>query len=97
MTDSGPYTLFAPDDAAFKKLPAGALDALLKDKTKLQGEMPDHKRQLFSAQTEVSQQSFIRRVDDASTAWVITHLRFFFDRCSGISRPDTDCVLGGVI
>jgi uncharacterized surface protein with fasciclin (FAS1) repeats len=31
----GPLTVFAPDDAAFAKLPAGSLDALLKDKDKL--------------------------------------------------------------
>ena len=33
----GPFTLFAPDDAAFKKIPAATLNQLLKDKTKLQG------------------------------------------------------------
>ena len=33
----GPLTLFAPDNANFKKLPKGALDALLKDKYKLIG------------------------------------------------------------
>ena len=31
----GPFTVFAPTDAAFAKLPAGTLDALLKDKAKL--------------------------------------------------------------
>jgi uncharacterized surface protein with fasciclin (FAS1) repeats len=31
----GPFTLFAPNDAAFAKLPAGTIDALLKDKEKL--------------------------------------------------------------
>lgn len=31
----GPFTVFAPTDEAFKKLPAGTLDALLKDKAKL--------------------------------------------------------------
>ena len=36
-TGPGPLTLFAPDNAAFKKLPKGALDALLKDKYKLIG------------------------------------------------------------
>ena len=32
---SGNYTVFAPTDAAFAKLPAGTVDALLKDKTRL--------------------------------------------------------------
>ena len=31
----GPLTVFAPTDAAFAKLPAGTVDALLKDKAKL--------------------------------------------------------------
>ena len=31
----GPFTVFAPTDAAFAKLPEGAVDGLLKDKAKL--------------------------------------------------------------
>lgn len=31
----GPFTVFAPTDAAFAKLPAGTIEALLADKTKL--------------------------------------------------------------
>ncbi len=31
----GPFTVFAPNDAAFAKLPAGTVEALLKDKAKL--------------------------------------------------------------
>ena len=31
----GPFTVFAPDDAAFAKIPKADLDALLKDKAKL--------------------------------------------------------------
>jgi uncharacterized surface protein with fasciclin (FAS1) repeats len=35
LSGKGPFTVFAPTDAAFAKLPAGTLDALLKDPKKL--------------------------------------------------------------
>ena len=35
LKGKGPFTVFAPTDAAFAKLPAGTLDALLADKQKL--------------------------------------------------------------
>jgi uncharacterized surface protein with fasciclin (FAS1) repeats len=35
LKGAGPFTVFAPTDEAFAKLPAGTLDALLKDKAKL--------------------------------------------------------------
>jgi uncharacterized surface protein with fasciclin (FAS1) repeats len=35
LQGEGPFTVFAPTDEAFAKLPAGALDALLADKAKL--------------------------------------------------------------
>jgi uncharacterized surface protein with fasciclin (FAS1) repeats len=35
LKGTGPFTVFAPTDAAFAKLPAGTVDALLKDKAKL--------------------------------------------------------------
>jgi len=35
LQGEGPFTVFAPTDEAFAKLPAGTLDALLKDKEKL--------------------------------------------------------------
>ena len=38
----GPYTVFAPTDDAFAKLPAGTLDGLLKDKEKLASLLKDH-------------------------------------------------------
>lgn len=36
LKGQGPFTVFAPTDAAFAKLPAGTLEGLLKDKQKLQ-------------------------------------------------------------
>lgn len=35
LQGTGPFTVFAPTDEAFAKLPAGTVDALLKDKVKL--------------------------------------------------------------
>lgn len=35
LKGDGPFTVFAPTDAAFAKLPKGTVDALLKDKQKL--------------------------------------------------------------
>lgn len=35
LQGDGPFTVFAPSDAAFAKLPAGTVDALLKDPQKL--------------------------------------------------------------
>ncbi|MCX6829725.1 MAG: fasciclin domain-containing protein [candidate division Zixibacteria bacterium] len=35
LSGNGPFTVFAPTDEAFAKLPAGTVDALLKDKEKL--------------------------------------------------------------
>lgn len=38
----GPYTVFAPTDAAFAKIPKADLDALLKDKAKLTSVLTYH-------------------------------------------------------
>ncbi len=42
LARNGPFTMFAPTDAAFKKLPGGALNALLKDTAKLKAILSYH-------------------------------------------------------
>ena len=42
LKGAGPFTVFAPTDAAFAKLPAGTLAALLKDKDKLRAVLTYH-------------------------------------------------------
>jgi uncharacterized surface protein with fasciclin (FAS1) repeats len=42
LSKKGPFTVFAPTDEAFKKLPDGALDALLKDSAKLKAVLNFH-------------------------------------------------------
>jgi uncharacterized surface protein with fasciclin (FAS1) repeats len=42
LKGDGPFTVFAPTDEAFAKLPKGTLDALLKDKEKLKAVLTYH-------------------------------------------------------
>lgn len=42
LSGSGPFTVFAPTNAAFEKLPAGTLDSLLKDPAKLKSILTYH-------------------------------------------------------
>jgi uncharacterized surface protein with fasciclin (FAS1) repeats len=42
LKGKGPFTIFAPTDEAFKRLPAGALEALLKDTVKLRAVLNYH-------------------------------------------------------
>ena len=42
LAAKGPFTVFAPTDEAFKKLPAGAYDSLLKDTGKLKSVLNYH-------------------------------------------------------
>jgi len=42
LTGKDPFTVFAPTDEAFEKLPLGALDALLKDTAKLKAVLSYH-------------------------------------------------------
>ena len=42
LSGTGPFTVFAPTDAAFAKLPAGTVDALLKDIPKLKAILTYH-------------------------------------------------------
>lgn len=42
LKGAGPFTVFAPTDAAFAKLPKGTLEGLLKDKEKLKAVLTYH-------------------------------------------------------
>jgi uncharacterized surface protein with fasciclin (FAS1) repeats len=42
LAGKGPFTVFAPTDEAFKRLPTGAMDALLEDSAKLKAVLSYH-------------------------------------------------------
>ena len=53
LSAKGPFTFFAPTDAAFKKLAPGALDALRKDTRKLKAILSYHMIPGYVATTDV--------------------------------------------
>lgn len=63
---SGNYTVFAPTDEAFAKLPAGALDALLADKAKLKKVLLYHVVEGNVSSSQVSTMTTAKSVQGAT-------------------------------
>ena len=57
LETTGPYTLFAPSDEAFAKLPPGTVDALLKDLHSLRAILMYH---LVAGEVSMSQALYLR-------------------------------------
>ncbi len=58
----GPFTLFAPTDDAFTKLPAGTLDTLLKDTQRLKELLTYHVAAALLAPADLLERRFIKTV-----------------------------------
>jgi uncharacterized surface protein with fasciclin (FAS1) repeats len=61
LSSPGPFTVFAPTDEAFAKLPAGTVEALLKDKKKLTSILTYH---VVSGKVMSDD---VRKIDSATT------------------------------
>ncbi len=62
----GPFTVFAPTDAAFAKLPAGTVEGLLKDKAKLTAVLTYHVVPGKLAAADVLKAKSLKTVNGAS-------------------------------
>jgi len=62
----GPYTVFAPNDGAFAKLPAGTIEGLLKDIPKLKDVLTYHVVAGRHMAAEVAKQSSLKTVQGQS-------------------------------
>jgi uncharacterized surface protein with fasciclin (FAS1) repeats len=62
----GPYTVFAPNDSAFAKLPAGTVEGLLKDIPKLKDVLTYHVVAGRHMAAEVAKQSSLKTVQGQS-------------------------------
>ena len=63
LQGEGPYTVFAPSDEAFAKLPEGELDKLLKDKKKLRALLTYHVSPGLKSSEEVVKLSSLETVN----------------------------------
>jgi hypothetical protein len=89
----GPFTVFAPTDEAFEKLPAGELHALLKDKAKLASILNYHatKGSLLAADIK---QHFLPSIQGQSLQMAPSDTGFMVNDAKGRcarSRPATAC------
>lgn len=62
LSGEGPFTVFAPSDEAFAKLPEGTVESLLKDKEKLAGILTYHVVAGKHLAAEVSKKGSIKTV-----------------------------------
>lgn len=66
LKDAGPYTIFAPTDEAFAKLPAGTLDALMNNKEELKKLLLHHVVSGKATSKEVAAMQTAKSLDGAS-------------------------------
>ena len=60
LSGSGPFTVFAPNDAAFAKLPTGTMESLLKDIPKLKNVLTYHVVAGKHMAADISKQSSLK-------------------------------------
>jgi uncharacterized surface protein with fasciclin (FAS1) repeats len=68
LSGSGPFTVFAPTDAAFKKVPKATLDALAKDKAKLKAVLLYHVAKGRLTAAKVVKRSSIKTLNGKSVS-----------------------------
>ena len=63
LKGKGPYTVFAPSDEAFAKLPTSTVDALLKDPSKLKSVLNSHIVQGKHAASDLKKTTSVRTLE----------------------------------
>jgi len=96
LSGPGAFTVFAPTDAAFAKLPAGVLDSVLKDKKELTKLLTYH---VVSGKYMASNVKKLKKVETLQGQSVTVEVHHLFHRGVKIDdaqviHPDIECTNG---
>jgi uncharacterized surface protein with fasciclin (FAS1) repeats len=87
LNEAGPYTIFAPTDEAFAKLPAGTLDEWMKDKETLKKVLLHHVVSGKVSASEVGAMQSAKALEGPSLAIKSANNKVMIDN-AGIVQPD---------
>jgi len=92
LKSAGPFTVFAPTDEAFAKLPPGALDGLLKDKDKLKAVLTYHvvSGKVMSSQVKTMK---VKTVQGSQAKIKVADGKVMIDKATVI-KPDIEATNG---
>lgn len=92
LKGDGPFTVFAPTDEAFAKLPKGTLEALLKDKAKLKAVLTYHVVKGKVKAADVSKVKSAKTVQGQAVAVDTSHGVKIND--ANVTKADIECSNG---
>jgi uncharacterized surface protein with fasciclin (FAS1) repeats len=87
LEQPGPYTVFAPTDAAFARVPAKTLKALLADKARLRAVLLYHVVKGRVTAAEVAKLSTVKTLEGAKVRLRVTGSHVFVDQAK-VTRAD---------
>jgi transforming growth factor-beta-induced protein len=90
LKGSGPFTVFAPTDAAFAKLPAGTVEGLLKDPAKLKQVLTNHVVSGKVMAADVVKLTSARTVQGSDVAIKVENGKVMLDHAQ-VVRTDIAC------
>jgi uncharacterized surface protein with fasciclin (FAS1) repeats len=96
LSGPGPFTVFAPTDAAFAKLPAGTLDSVLQNKERLTSILTYH---VVSGKYMASDVKKLKSVETVQGGSVKVEVHHLFHRGvkvdeAQVIHPDIECTNG---
>ena len=89
----GPYTVFAPTDAAFAKVPKKTLDSLLADKAKLKAVLLYHVVPGKITAADVTKLTSAKTLNGKSVRIRVSGMNVFVDRAK-VTKPDVNATNG---